>query len=67
MIFEVNLSRAVIGSNVEFVTEFGERSLGEVVGIHGNKCLAITIRQGVFNSDNLLSGNQPLLEGVCGA
>lgn len=41
MLFEVNLSRAVIGSNVEFVTEFGERCLGEVVAINGHKCMAM--------------------------
>ena len=41
MLFEVNLSRAVIGSNVEFVTDFGEKCLGEVVSISGNKCLVM--------------------------
>ncbi len=41
MVFEVNLSRAPIGSNVEFVTEFGDRSLGEVVGINGPRCMAM--------------------------
>jgi flagellum-specific ATP synthase len=41
MVFEVNLSRAPIGANVEFVTEFGEKSLGEVVGINGNRCMAM--------------------------
>lgn len=41
MVFEVNLSRAPIGANVEFVTEFGDRSLGEVVGINGNRCMAM--------------------------
>lgn len=41
LVFEVNLAKAVIGSNVEFVTEFGERSLGEVVAISGNKCMAM--------------------------
>jgi flagellum-specific ATP synthase len=41
MLYEVNLSRAVIGSNVEFVTEFGDRCLGEVVAINGNKCMAM--------------------------
>lgn len=40
-VYEVSLSRAVIGSNVEFVTEGGRRSLGEVVGITGNRCFAI--------------------------
>jgi flagellum-specific ATP synthase len=39
--YEVNLARAVIGSNVEFVTEFGESCLGEVVSIKGNRCLAM--------------------------
>ncbi|MCO4792446.1 MAG: FliI/YscN family ATPase [Bacteriovoracaceae bacterium] len=41
MMFEVNLSRAVIGSNVEFVTEFGDSCLGEVVAINKNKCMAM--------------------------
>lgn len=41
MVFEVNLPRAPIGSNVEFVTEFGDKSLGEVVGINGNRCMAM--------------------------
>ena len=41
MMYEINLSRAVLGSNVEFVTEFGERCLGEVVAIKGNRCLAM--------------------------
>lgn len=41
MVFEVNLPRAPIGANVEFVTEFGEKSLGEVVGINGNRCMAM--------------------------
>lgn len=40
-VYEVNLARAVIGANVEFVTEFGDRSLGEVVSIKGNRCLAM--------------------------
>ncbi len=41
MLYEVSLPRAVIGSNVEFVTEFGTRCLGEVVAINGNKCFAM--------------------------
>ncbi len=41
MLYEINLARAVIGSNVEFVTEFGDRCLGEVVSINGNRCLAM--------------------------
>ena len=41
MVFEINLSRAPIGSNVEFVTEFGDKSLGEVVGINGTRCMAM--------------------------
>lgn len=41
MVFEINLPRAPIGANVEFVTEFGEKSLGEVVGINGNRCMAM--------------------------
>lgn len=41
MLYEVNLARAVIGSNVEFITEFGDKCLGEVVSIEGNRCLAM--------------------------
>lgn len=41
MVYEVNLARAVIGSNVEFVTEFGEKCLGEVVSIEANKCMVM--------------------------
>ncbi len=41
MLFEANLSRAVIGSNVEFHTEFGETCLGEVVAINGPKCMVM--------------------------
>lgn len=41
MVYEVNLARAVIGSNVEFVTEFGDKCLGEVVAINGNRCMAM--------------------------
>ncbi|MFT6069635.1 MAG: flagellum-specific ATP synthase [Bacteriovoracaceae bacterium] len=40
-IYEINLSRAVIGSNVEFITEFGDKCFGEVVGINGNRCMAM--------------------------
>ena len=38
MIYEAVLPRAVMGCCVEFVTQTGERSLGEVVGISGEKC-----------------------------
>lgn len=41
MVYEINLPRAPIGSNVEFVTEFGAKSLGEVVGINGTRCMAM--------------------------
>ena len=40
-LYEINLSRAVVGCTVEFVTEFGERSFGEVISINANKCLAM--------------------------
>ena len=45
MVYEVSLPRAVIGSNVEFVTEFGERCDGEVVSIQGNRCLAMPYQE----------------------
>jgi flagellum-specific ATP synthase len=38
MIYEASLPRAVMGCSVEFVTQTGERSLGEVVGIDGHRC-----------------------------
>ncbi len=41
LLYEISLPRAVIGCNVEFVTEFGETCLGEVVAIDGNRCLAM--------------------------
>ncbi|MCK5072374.1 MAG: FliI/YscN family ATPase [Bacteriovoracaceae bacterium] len=41
MVFEVKLPRAVLGSNVEFVTESGERCFGEVVAIKGERCIAM--------------------------
>ena len=41
---EVNLSKAVVGSNVEFVTECGQKYLGEVIGIKGSRCLAMPYR-----------------------
>lgn len=41
MLYEVSLARAVLGSNVEFETEFGERCLGEVVSINGNRCFVM--------------------------
>src|SRR3989339_513456 len=40
-LYEINLSRAVVGATVEFVTEFGSRTEGEVVAISGNRCLAM--------------------------
>ena len=56
MVFEINLSRAPIGSNVEFVTEFGDKSLGEVVGINGTRCMAMPYRNSClfkrFNNHN---------------
>ena len=52
MVFEVNLARAPIGANVEFVTEFGDRSLGEVVGINGARCMAMPYDElSVINSE----------------
>ncbi len=41
MVYEINLSRAPLGANVEFITEYGDKSLGEVVGINGNRCMAM--------------------------
>ena len=43
-ICEVSLSRAIVGSTVEFVTEFGERCMGEIIGIAGKRCFAMPYR-----------------------
>lgn len=52
LVYEINLSRAVIGSNVEFVTEFGEECLGEVVAINGHRCMAMPYHElGGINSE----------------
>ena len=45
MIYEATLPRAVMGCSVEFVTQTGESCLGEVVGIDGEKCKVITLKQ----------------------
>lgn len=41
MVFEASVPRAILGSNVEFIAENGERSLGEVVAIKGRNCLVM--------------------------
>lgn len=52
MVFEANLSRAQIGANVEFITQNGERSFGEVVGIKSNKCIVMPYNDiGGINSE----------------
>lgn len=45
MVYEASLPRAVIGANVEFVTEIGERCLGEVVGIDGHFCKVMPYKE----------------------
>ncbi len=41
MVYEASVPRAVLGSNVEFVAENGERSMGEVVAIQGQNCMVM--------------------------
>jgi flagellum-specific ATP synthase len=41
MVYEATVPRAVLGSNVEFIAENGERSLGEVVAIQGSHCMVM--------------------------
>lgn len=41
MVYEASVPRAVLGSNVEFITQTGERSLGEVVAIQGSNCMVM--------------------------
>ena len=43
--FEVGISRAQIGMNVEFVSTSGERCDGEVIAILRNRCIAIPYRE----------------------
>jgi len=41
MVYEASVPRAILGSNVEFVTQTGERSLGEVVAIQEGHCMVM--------------------------
>lgn len=41
MVYEASVPRAVLGSNVEFIAENGERTLGEVVAIQGQNCMVM--------------------------
>lgn len=41
MVYEASVPKAVLGSNVEFIAENGERSLGEVVAIKGANCMVM--------------------------
>ncbi|MDA8792812.1 FliI/YscN family ATPase [Bacteriovoracaceae bacterium] len=39
--YEASLPRAILGSNVEFLTELGEKAMGEVVSIEDKSCLVM--------------------------
>lgn len=41
MVYEASVPRAVLGSHVEFETESGEKSLGEVVALQNGKCMVM--------------------------
>ncbi len=41
LLYEATLPRAVLGANVEFITQDGANCLGEVVSISGNTCLVM--------------------------
>jgi flagellum-specific ATP synthase len=41
MVYEASVPRAILGSNVEFIAENGERSMGEVVAIQGAHCMVM--------------------------
>lgn len=41
MVYEASVPRAVLGSNVEFIAENGEKSFGEVVAIQGQNCMVM--------------------------
>ena len=75
--YEVSLSRAIIGSNVEFVTEFGKTCSGEVIGINtaiatdgfsrsnAGVGFAIPINQAKRVMEDLISGGK-VLRGYLG-
>ena len=53
--FEISISRAKIGANVEFVTSSGERTMGEVIAISKNCCWAVPYLEiNGINSDTLV-------------
>jgi flagellum-specific ATP synthase len=41
MVYEATVPRAILGSNVEFHAENGEKSMGEVVAINGQNCMVM--------------------------
>lgn len=41
MVYEISLPQAIIGSRVEFVTDYGPKCFGEVIALRGKKCLAM--------------------------
>ena len=41
MVYEASIPRAVLGSHVEFHTEAGEQSLGEVVALSNGRCMVM--------------------------
>ncbi len=41
MVYEAAVPRAILGSNVEFIAENGERTDGEVVAISGQNCMVM--------------------------
>ena len=45
LMYEVNLARANLGANVEFVTDHGETCLGEVVRIDGSRCFVMPYQE----------------------
>jgi len=56
LLYEITLPKAVIGSTVEFQTEYGEKSLGEVVAINGHRCLAMPYEElASINSETKVS------------
>ena len=41
LVYKTNLSKATIGSLVEFETDLGEKSIGEVVSLNSNSCIVM--------------------------
>ena len=62
-VFKVSLAQAKMGASVEFITPSGQKSMGEVIGISGNQCLAVPYSEiDGINSDTLVCLRDQVLD-----